>query len=107
MSLAQELNEIGEYGYIKFADLIIGQKYKVYALKSYESNMNNLNRNCLRVDIDKGYLILPERFDEKVKTINSTKVENLYIAFYGRGKGNRLDIRFYEIEAEAAEQNQA
>lgn len=112
MSLAQELNQIGEYGYIKFTDLIIGKKYKVISLSVYDSSLNNVNRKCLKVNIDGGYLILPERYDQKVNTINSSNVENLYIAYYGRQKGNRAEIRFSEqteaeVEAEQQQQNQA
>lgn len=76
MSVAQELNEIGEFGYIKFTDLVIGQKYKVEALKVYESTMNNINRKCLRVDIENGYLILPERYDKKVNSVDSTNSDH-------------------------------
>lgn len=96
MSLAQELNEIGEYGYIKFADLIPGEKYKVHALKSFDSTLNNTARKCLRVDIDNGYLIMPERYDPIVKTIATLNVDNLFITYNGRQKGNRLDIVFSE-----------
>lgn len=96
MSLAEELNEIGNYGYIKFSDLIPGQKYKVHALKTFNSSLNNTTRICLRVDIDNGYLIMPERYDPIVKTIVSSNVDNLYIACNGRQKGNRLDIVFSE-----------
>lgn len=98
MSLADELNRIGNYGYIQFSDLVIGQKYKVRALKCYDSALNGRDRTCLRVDIDAGYLILPERYDEKVKTISTANVDNLYIAYYGRKKGNYLDIHFIQQE---------
>lgn len=94
MSLAEELNKFGEYGYIKLSDLPEGQKYKVHALKSYDSTFNGINRKVLRVDIDNGYLLLPERYDQKVHTLESTKVENLFITYNGRTKTNRLDIRF-------------
>lgn len=99
MSLADELNKIGDYGYIKLTDLVIGQKYKVLALKAYESTLNNLNRKCLRVDIDDGYLLMPERYDKKVATIDSANVENLYVMYNGRQKGNRFDIHFVEEKA--------
>src|ERR1044071_6327154 len=94
MSLADELNQIGDYGYIKFSDLNVGQKHKVYALKVHDSNFNNIPRKCVRVDIDNGYLILPERYDRMVHTLESAKVENLYISYHGCTKTGRLDIRF-------------
>lgn len=96
MSLVQELNEIDEYGYIKFTDLEIGKKYKVLALSVYNSTLSSTPRKCLRVDIEKGYLIMPERYDKKVPTIASTNIENLYITFNGRQQGNRFEIRFSE-----------
>lgn len=74
MSLADELNQIGDYGYIKFTDLVVGQKYKVLALKSYDSTLNGVNRKCLRVEIDGGYLLMPERYDQKVETIHTANV---------------------------------
>lgn len=96
MSLAEELNQIGEYGYIKFDDLNVGQKYKVCALKSFNSNFNGIARKSLRVDIDVGYLVLPERYDKKVPTIGTINVENLFITYNGRTKENRLNINFSE-----------
>lgn len=96
MSLAEELNQIGGYGYIRFTDLVVGQKYKVYALKSFDSTLNGGVRKCLRVDIDNGYLLMPERYDQKVHTIHTSNVKNLYIAFNGYQSGKRLDIQFSE-----------
>lgn len=96
MSLAGELNQIGDYGYIKFTDLVVGQKYKVHALKAYDSTISGVARKCLRVDIDSGFLLMPERYDQKVETIHKSNVENLYITYNGRQKGNRLDIQFTE-----------
>lgn len=100
MSLAQEFNELGEYGYIKFTDLVETQKYKVLELKRFTSTLNNTQRNCVRLEIDDGYLILPERYDRKASTIekDNAKLEHfdLYISFHGRQKGNRFDIRFTE-----------
>lgn len=95
MSLAQELNELGDFGYLKLSDLVVGQKYKVKALKSYNSWLNGENRLCLRIDIDNGYLLMPERYDEKVKTIGTANIDRLYIAYNGK-KGNRMDIVFSE-----------
>lgn len=96
MSLAAELNKIGGYGYIRFTDLVVGQKYKVFALKSFDSTLTGVARKCLRVDIENGYLILPERYDQKAHTIHSSNVENLYITFNGYQNGKRLDIYFSE-----------
>lgn len=99
MSLAQEFNDLNQYGgYIKFTDLILEQKYKVNEFKILTSTLNGVTRKCVRVEIDDGYLILPERFDRKVNTIEQDNanlaIASLYISFHGRQKGNRLDIRF-------------
>lgn len=99
MSLAQELNELGEYGYIRISDLPVGKKFKVIELKPYNSQLNGLNRICVRVDLEKGFLILPERYDKKVDTLSSANVENLYVAYNGK-KANRADIVFSEQKAE-------
>lgn len=96
MPLVEKLNQAGEYGYIKFTDLVIGEKYKVEAFKIYESMMNNISRKCLRVNIKNGFLILPERYDDLVKTILSEDIENLFISYHGRKEGNRMDVRFSE-----------
>jgi hypothetical protein len=96
MSLADELNKIAKFGYIKFDELNVGQKYKVYALKSYDSNLSGKPRKGVRVDIDTGYLLLPECFDQKVPTLGTANIENLYIVYNGRTKENRLEIHFSE-----------
>lgn len=101
MSLAFELNELGKYGYIKIDELVPGQKYKVHDLKVHECTFNGINRKSVRVDIDDGYLILPERYDQKVKTLHTANVKNLYISQHGRQKGNRFDIHFSEEEQKA------
>lgn len=98
MSLAQELNELGEFRYIKLTDLTIGQKYKVHALKPYNSLLGSTGRVALRVDIDNGYLVMPERYDAKVDTIHESNVENLYVIYNGK-IGNRTEIKFTEEKA--------
>lgn len=96
MSTAQQLNEVADYGYIQFDDLEINKKYKVLKLATFQSALNNTKRICMRVEIDGGYLILPERFDTKVDSIDSFNIENLHIVYEGRGKGKRVLVHFHE-----------
>lgn len=100
MSLVRELNNKNnnDYGYgnIKFNDLVIGQKYKVYALTVYDSTTNNKNRRCLRIDFENGYFTLHERDGRKLPNVDSSNVKNLYVTCLDRYQGNCLSIRFSE-----------
>lgn len=100
-SLADELNELNNsYSrYIRFTDLEIGKKYKVHKFSTFESlfkrTQGDSNRIGVRVDIANGYLLLPERFDEKFEELQSKNIENLYIVFNGIKK-KYCDIQFHE-----------
>lgn len=93
-SIVEELNEIAQYGYVSFDDLVLNQKYKVFSFGTYESTFNGNKRVAVRVEIDNGFLILPERFDAKVSQLQNQNVQSLYIIYKGRGKGNRLNVQF-------------
>lgn len=99
MATANKLNIISKciYGYLNFDSLDQGKPYKVLALNVFKSNAFNRERDCVRVNIENGYLLLPERFDGLVSELQSLKIEKLYIIYYGReGKGNKLKIEFEE-----------
>lgn len=69
------------------------QKFGVFEGQKYG------NTNRVMVNIDDGYLILPERFDKLMtdpKFLDRASQMNLSIIFDGRDhkKGNRLKIRF-------------
>lgn len=92
------LNDVSSHGYIKFDALEIGEKYKVHKLGTYKSTAFGKERLCIKVYIDDGYLILPERWDEKTKDLKKLDIEKLYIIYNGREKGDYgcLQIKFWE-----------
>lgn len=105
MSLAQELNELGnnndrvkkykERTRIPFRDLEIGKKYKVYKLTTFKWNCG---RTAIHVDIndDGGFLDLADSYKDIAAFIKSKNVENIYVIYSGQGKRNRAIIHFYE-----------
>lgn len=100
MTSAALLNEVETSEYIKFNDLTKGAKYKVRELGTYKSNGYGKERLCLKVVIDDGFLILPERFDSLVNNLKELSTENLYIVYDGRekpGDKGKLKIKFIEI----------
>lgn len=99
-SIIDELNEVAEYGYISFDDLELNFKYKIHSFGTYESSFSGKIRIAVRVEIDNGFLILPERFDSKVSDLQNLNVEKLYIIYKGRGKGKRINIQFVTDEEE-------
>lgn len=100
MATAKRLNKIADTvgsGYIPFDSLEIDKLYKVNSFNIFKSTAFNKERDCVRVNIDDGYLILPERFDCLADDLGKLKVEKLYIVYEGREeKGNRLKISFQE-----------
>lgn len=101
MATARKLNEIAESSsssYISFDALEIGKPYKVLGFSAFKSEMFNKVRTCVRVEIEEGMLILPERFDNSLHRILKMNTEKLYIVFNGRDakRMNRLNIDFEE-----------
>lgn len=101
MASANQLNKIAAStstsGYLNFDSLEMGKPYKVLGFGLYKSEAFNKVRECVRVNIENGYVILPERFDKAAHTIKKMNTDQLYIIYQGReGKGNRLNIKFEE-----------
>lgn len=98
MATAAELNDVATSEYIKFDTLEKGKKYKVLELDTFKSTNFGKERLCLKVLIEDGYLIMPQRYDKKVPLLKELDTENLYIIFKGRGKGEKgiLDVEFFE-----------
>lgn len=89
------LNAISESKYVNFDQLNVGSPYKILGFNTYKTSAYKKDRVAVRVDIEEGFLILPERFDAALNDILSMSTENLYIIYSGRqGKGNRLKIEF-------------
>ena len=92
MATAKKLNKIAagsnQGSYINFDSLTVGKLYKVLRFGEFKSEMFNKERNCVRVDIEEGSLILPERFDKALSRILKMSTKNLYIVFKGRDKKN-------------------
>lgn len=106
MSAASFLKQIGTAtsGYMNFDSLEQGTPYKVLSFSAYKSKAFEKERNCVRVHIDDGYLILPERYDGCYNRLKTLNIDNLYIVYKGRkGKGNRLEIDFEEIDDSVAD----
>lgn len=97
MSSVEELNRIATSccGYINFNSLEIGKPNKILGFGIFKSDSYGKERDCVRVDINDGYLVLPERFDNAAQKITKMNVNNLYIIYKGRA-GNRLIIEFKE-----------
>lgn len=105
MDVLQELNRISEYGYISFDDLTVGKPYKVESFGTYTSNKYTKGQKNVTVNIEMGYLILPERFSEMINKIDKLIMENLHIIFLGRGTdGKKLNIRFESIKESISQQ---
>lgn len=96
MSLLKELNKIATSGYQNFDSLEIDKPYKVLGFEVFKSEAFNKVRECVRVNIENGFLILPERFDVIAHKMKKMKTDNLFIIYHGREKGNRLNIEFEE-----------
>lgn len=97
MASVSELNEIATSGFQNFDSLEIGKAYKVLGFEIYKSDSFNKPRDCVRVNIENGFLILPERFDAAAHKMKKINTDNLYIIFQGRdGKSKRLKIEFKE-----------
>lgn len=98
MASVSELNKIASSGYQNFDMLEVGKPYKVLAFEIYKSEVFNKVRDCVRVNIENGFLILPERFDAAAHKMKKMKTDRLYIIYNGReGKGNRIKIQFEEM----------
>lgn len=84
-------------GYISFDTLEVGKPYKILGFDSYESAKYKKDRVAVRVNIEGGYLILPEHFDQDLNAMKEMDTSKLFIIFNGRdGTGNRLKIKFEE-----------
>lgn len=95
MSLVEELNTVSEYGYISFDDLDIGKPYKILNFTVFKSDKYKAGAENIRVDLETGYLILPERFNVLMSKLDQMLTEDLHIIFMGRGaEGKRLRIKF-------------
>lgn len=98
MSLVEELNTISEYGYISFDALDIGKPYKILNFSVFESDKYKKGAQNIRVDLDAGYIILPERFNVLMPKLDQMLKENLHMIFLGRGaEGKRLQIKFKQL----------
>ena len=99
IDVVAELNAISESGYVSFDDLEVGKPYKVLKFGIYKSDKYKKAQKNVRVDIDIGYLILPERFNVLIDNLDGMLADNLHIIFQGRDKdGKRLKIQFETIE---------
>lgn len=97
MLSVRELNKVSSSGYQNFDSLELGKPYKVFGFDIYKSESFNKTRDCVRVNLENGFLILPERFDAMAHKMKKMKTDNLYIIYHGReGKGNKLKIEFSE-----------
>lgn len=97
MASIAELNEIATSGYKNFDSLEVGKPYKVFGFEIYKSDLYGKVRECVLVNIDNGYLILPERFDAAAHKMKKMKTDNLYIIYNGReGKGKKVLLEFVE-----------
>lgn len=97
MSSVVELNEIAKSGYKNFDSLDKNKPYKVYGFDTYKSESYGKKRECVIVEIDNGFLILPERFDDAANKMKKMNIDNLYIVYKGReGQGKKLLIEFLE-----------
>lgn len=97
MASIAELNEIASSGYKNFDSLEVGKPYKVIEFDTYKSDSYNKIRECVLVNIDNGYLILPERFDGAAQRMKKMNTDNLYIIYNGReGKGKKVLLEFIE-----------
>lgn len=99
LNLARTLNAVGSYSHIKLSELQVNQKYKVYQVKKYKSSFkksgeSGTNRIGVRIDLEDGYLLLPELFDQYLEHLQSRDTENLYIVLKPKGRYN--DIKFYQ-----------
>lgn len=105
MSDLDKLNKIANAvsGYIAFNNLEKNVQHKVLAFGIFESDRGNR----VRVFIEGGYLILPERFDSLLvdDAYEKLNVENLYIIYSGR-KGNRLLLNFATREMNEDEEGE-
>lgn len=97
MASVNELNKIAVSGYRNFDSLEIGKPIKIHGFEIFKSEAYNKVRDCVRVNIENGFLILPERFDAVAHKMKKMQTNNLYIIYNGReGKGNKLKIEFKE-----------
>lgn len=95
MSSLDQINAVADYGYISFDTLPLGL-HKVDGFGVFPSSKSGKDRNCVRVELEGGYVILPERFDKMLDTFKQMNTEKLFINYTGRGKGNRVNIKFEE-----------
>lgn len=127
MSLAQELNEMGNrdiphFEYIQVRDLELGKKYKVLRLHKFEWKKTRAGKIGISVRVDGGsQFVLPDRFKgiadylninqpNNISTLYYTgnagkrtpyifhQPKNIYISYIGRGKRNAYLIHFYDEE---------
>lgn len=103
MANVDELNQIAtsvtSSGYIGFDELLKEKEIKVLKFGIYNSISYGKEREAVRVFIEDGYLILPERFDEAVEKMLNMNTENLYIIYHGRdgkGQNKRINLSFIE-----------
>lgn len=99
MSIVNELNSISEYGYISFDQLEIDKPYKIVKFSTFISNKFKKAQKSVRVDIENGFVILPERFNTLLEKLEELTSEQLYLIYKGRAEdGKRLKIRFEHVE---------
>lgn len=101
-SAADKLNESSSSGYINFNFLKKDVLHKIHSFQTFKNTAFGKERLCIKAFIDGGYLILPERYDEKVEDLKGMDISKLHIIFRGREKGDkgRLLIEFAECEQE-------
>lgn len=80
---------------IQFDDLELNKKYKVYEVKALKSESNQTDF-YIRIKIEIGYLIFPERYSDRIICLNEINVERLYMIYNGCNNENSLNLTFLE-----------
>lgn len=105
MTTSRKLNKIADFTSttnLSFDSLEIGKPYNVlgYSILG-KTTIRNKVSECVRMDIEGGYLIFVRRFDEGARILKMLNMDKLCMIYHGRGeKGKGLDVEFGERERE-------
>lgn len=108
-SVLNKLNEISKRssGYMSFDSLQKGKPYKVRGFGVYKSTAFNKKRDCVRVDLKSGFLILPECFDCMLPKLKKMSTDNMLIIYNGReGAKKRIKLEFQVREYDETEHDE-
>lgn len=108
-SVLNKLNEISKRssGYMSFDSLQKGKPYKVRGFGVYKSTAFNKKRDCVRVDLKSGFLILPERFGCMLAKLKKMSTDNMFIIYNGReGAKKRIKLEFQVREYDETEHDE-